>query len=106
MLFLISSFGMAGRRLRERLIDGLDYVDYLRTLPWGALTRQWPAAYTVWQEDTDAAGGYRLIKTQGRMPSNPEVEDIYDIENGVTEERQSGGILDQFGDFVNGMMRL
>ena len=40
------------------------------------------------------------------MPSNPEVEDIYDIENGLMDERKSGGLLDQFGDFVNGMMRL
>jgi len=93
-------------RLRERLIDPLQGTYYLRTLPWGALTRQWPAQYSVWQEDADCEGGYRLIKTLDRLPSNPEVEDIYDIENGLVEERQSGGVLDQFGDFVNGMMRL
>lgn len=123
------------------MIDPLVGTYYLRTLPWGALTRQWPAQYSVWQEDADAEGGYRLIKTMDRckcamhacirhgcmiffivhfalilaviktlstaVPSNPEVEDIkYDIENGVMEERKSGGVLDQFGDFVNGMMRL
>lgn len=102
----VTGFGMAGRRLRERLIDGLTGIYYLRTLPWGALTRQWPAAYTVWQEDADSEAGYKLIKTMDRLPSNPEVEDIYDVANGNMAERQSGGILDQFGDFVNGMMRL
>jgi hypothetical protein len=102
----VTGFGMAGRRLRERLIDPLQNTYYLRTLPWGALTRLWPQAYSVWQEDTDAEGGYRLIKTLGRLPSNPEVEDIYDIENGNMEARQSGGPLDQLADFVNGMMRL
>lgn len=97
---------MSGRLLRERLIDPLQHTYYLRTLPWGALTRQYPAAYSVWQEDEGAAGGYRLIKNLDRLPSNPEVEDIYDIENGAMQEKQTGGLLDQFGDFVNGMMRL
>lgn len=128
----VTGFGMAGRMLRERLIDTLQYTYYvshnlcygcfqksnhsrhsvvvselqLRTLSWGALTRLWPYAYSVWQEDADAEGGYRLIKMLDFLPSNPEVEDIYDIANGDKEERQSGGFLDQFGDFVQGMMRL
>jgi Domain of unknown function (DUF1995) len=102
----VTGFGMAGRRLRERLIDPLQQTYYLRTLQWGALTRLWPQAYSVWQEDANEEGGYRLIKTLDRLPSNPEVEDIYDIANGDKQERKSGGVLDQLGDFVNGMMRL
>lgn len=102
----VTGFGLAGRMLRERLIDTLQYTYYLRTLQWGALTRLWPYAYSVWQEDADADGGYRLIKMLDFLPSNPEVEEYYDIENGTKEERKSGGMLDQFGDFVNGMMRL
>jgi Domain of unknown function (DUF1995) len=102
----VTGFGMAGRRLRERLLDTLVGTYYLRTLPWGALTRQWPGAYTVWQEDTNAVGGYKLITSLDRLPSNPEVEDIYDVANGNLAARQSGGFLDQLGDFVNGMMRL
>jgi hypothetical protein len=66
----------------------------------------WPFAYSVWQEDADAEGGYRLIKMLDTLPSNPEVEDIYDIANGDKEERQSGGFLDELGDFVNSMMKL
>lgn len=102
----VTGFGMAGRMLRERLLDGLTNVYYLRTLQWGALTRVWPRPFSVWEEDADAEGGYKLIWTGGRLPSNPEVEDIYDIQNGDKKERKSGGILDQFGDFVQGMMRL
>ena len=102
----VTGFGMAGRLLRERLIEPLEYTYYLRTLQWGALTRIYPLAFSVWQEDADASGGYRLIKTLDRLPSNPEVEDIYDIENGLMNERQSGGMLDQLGDFMQGMMRL
>ena len=102
----VTGFGLAGRRLRERLLDQLPTTYYLRTLAWGALTRQWPREFSVWQEDENATGGYRLIKTMDRLPSNPEVEDIYDLENGITQAREGGGLLDQFGDFVNGMMRL
>ena len=102
----VTGFGMAGRMLRERLIDPLQTTYYLRTLAWGALTRQYPETFSVWQEDEGADGGYRLIKTTDRLPSNPEVEDIYDIENGAKSERSSGGFLDQLGDFVQGMTRL
>lgn len=103
----VTGFGMAGRMLRERLIDPLVPVYYLRTLQWGALTRVWPCAFTVWQEDENVDGGYRMIKALDQLPSNPEVEDIYDIENGNMKANEEGfGLLNALGDFVNGMMRL
>lgn len=103
----VTGFGMAGRLLRERLIDNLTYTYYLRTLQWGALTRRWPQAFSVWQEDADADGGYRLISSLDRLPSNPEVEDIYDIENGEKDAPKEGfGLLNAIGDFANGMMKL
>ena len=103
----VTGFGMAGRMLRERLIDGLIPAYYLRTLQWGALTRVWPQLFTVWQEDEDAEGGYRMIKALDQLPSNPEVEDIYDIENGAMSAPQEGfGLLNALGDFVNGMTKL
>jgi hypothetical protein len=103
----VTGFGMAGRMLRERLLDGLVGTYYLRTLAWGALTRSWPNAYTIWQEDENADGGYKLIRTLGYLPSNPEVEDIYDAENGGRNGDGSGGSpLDQLGEFMQGMMRL
>lgn len=103
----VTGFGMAGRRLRERLIDGLVPAYYLRTLQWGALTRVWPQLFTVWQEDENESSGYRLIKAMDRLPSNPEVEDIYDIENGDMAAPSEGfGLLNALGDFVNGMTRL
>lgn len=105
----VTGFGMAGRMLRERLIDNLVNVYYLRTLPWGALTRLYPNQFTVWQEDTNEDTGYRMIKSLDRLPSNPEVEDIYDFENGIATDpsQQKGfGLLDALGDFVQGMTRL
>lgn len=105
----VTGFGMAGRMLRERLIDPLTPAYYLRTLSWGALTRVWPSQFTVWQEDGNAEGGYRMIKSMDRLPSNPEVEDIYDYENGLSNDPEASkgfGLLNAIGDFVNGMTRL
>lgn len=105
----ITGFGMAGRMLRERLIDPLMPTYYLRTLSWGALTRVWPRQFTVWQEDTEREGGYRMIKSMDRLPSNPEVEDIYDYENGIASDPEASkgfGLLNAIADFANGMMRL
>jgi hypothetical protein len=103
----VTGFGMAGRLLRERLIDKLTCAYYLRTLQWGALTRKFPQSFSVWQEDEDASGGYRLIRTLDQLPSNPQVEDIYDAENGIGGAPQGGlGFLNSLGDFVNGMMKL
>ncbi|KAL7431273.1 hypothetical protein ACHAXH_005121 [Discostella pseudostelligera] len=103
----VTGFGMAGRRLRERLIDGLIPAYYLRTLVWGALTRCYPNLFTVWMEDENADGGYRMIQAMDRLPSNPEVEDIYDIATGNMNAPKEGmGFLNALGDFVNGMTRL
>ncbi len=106
----VTGFGYAGRRLRERLLDTLVGLYYLRTLPNGALTRQYPSSYTIWQEDSQADGGYICIANCGnRLPSNPEVIDIFDNHangNSDKDSKSGGGFLDQLGDFVNGMMRL
>jgi hypothetical protein len=105
----VTGFGMAGRMLRERLIDPLVPVYYLRTLPWGALTRLYPSQFTVWQEDENAEEGYRMIKSMNSLPSNPDVEDIYDYENGNASDPENSkgpGFLNAIGDFVNGMMSL
>ena len=103
----VTGFGMAGRMLRERLIDRIQNAYYLRTLQWGALTRAWPRDFTVWQDDESAEGGYRMIKQLERLPSNPEVEDIYDIENGIQQDPGKGpGFLNALGEFVQGMTRL
>ena len=103
----VTGFGMAGRLLRERLIDRLVCTYYLRTLAWGALTRKWPQKYSVWQEDEAADGGYRLLQALDSLPSNPDVEDIYDLANSGNANGEGGGnVLSQLGDFMQGMMRL
>jgi hypothetical protein len=73
------------------------------------LTRLYPSQFTVWQEDENAEEGYRMIKSMNSLPSNPDVEDIYDYENGNASDPENSkgpGFLNAIGDFVNGMMSL
>ena len=105
----MTGIGMAGRMLRERLIDPLVPIYYLRTLPWGALTRLYPSEFTVWQEDENIEDGCKMIKSMNRLPSISEVEDNYDYENGNGSDPENAngpGFLNALGDFVNGMMSL
>mmetsp|Transcript_34131 Transcript_34131/g.78790 ORF Transcript_34131/g.78790 Transcript_34131/m.78790 type:complete len:120 (-) Transcript_34131:452-811(-) len=69
--------------------------------------RSWPKDFSVWQEDEISDGGYRLIKALNTLPTNPEVEDIYDIENGLQDAPKDGfGLLNAIGDFAQGLMRM
>jgi hypothetical protein len=43
-----TGLGLAARRLRERLLNGLEPVYYLRTTPWGLVLRTYPEPWTVW----------------------------------------------------------
>jgi len=101
----VTGFGMAGRLLRERLIEPLTTTYYLRTLQWGALTRVYPFGFTVYQEDEGCDDGYKCISVLDRLPSNPEVEDIYDDVN-AQGGGEGGGFLSGLGSFIEGMTRL
>jgi len=108
----VTGYGLAGRLLRERLIDPLTRAYYLRSLSWGAMTRIYPNDFTIWQEDENEDSGYRCIKALKQYPSNPQVEDIYDMANSennndsINSGNIGGGILDMIGDFVDGMTKL
>jgi len=43
-----TGLGLAARRLRDRLLNGLEPVYYLRTAPWGLVLRVYPDAWSVW----------------------------------------------------------
>ncbi|CAM9885841.1 unnamed protein product, partial [Phaeothamnion confervicola] len=81
-------------------------VYYLRTLPWGAVTRFHGRRYSIWQEDAAAAGGFRCIRSTEERPSGPDLEDIYDIENGLATEQSTPKFLDGIADFVRDFGRL
>lgn len=105
----LTGFGLSGRKLRERLLNDIFPVYYLKTLQWGAVTKVYPAPYSIWQEDNDADGGYRFLKSTLRPPSFDELTDIYFEFNPAEDTQDSGlfgGFFKEFGKFASAFSKL
>jgi hypothetical protein len=106
-------YGTRARNLRNELINSFTTVYKLKTMPAGAVVREWPRGFSVWAEDEAQDDGYTLLDTFTRDPSREAVNDLYDAyEQGVTVEDIRGdnnpviqgvqGVL----DFFQGLSRL
>jgi hypothetical protein len=53
----------------------------LKTMATGAVVREWPMGYSVWNEDDTApdGSGYRLLETYKNDPARELVNDLYDV---------------------------
>jgi len=102
----ITGYGMAGRLIRERLLDTFTTIYYLRTLELGALTKQYSKSFSLWREDEKAEGGYRLVNTMELEPSMESIEELFEVESGVSKKKETPGFLNAIADFVTGMQRL
>lgn len=100
----VVGFGMAGRRIRDEVENKFERAYYLKTLSWGALTRRWPAGFSIWLEDEKEEEGYRLLKTVGRFPSMDEMEDIRMA--GDNEGGENRGMLSELARFIDGFRRI
>ncbi|CAM9632036.1 unnamed protein product [Ascophyllum nodosum] len=101
-----TGYGLAGRRIRDEIISAFHTTYYLRTLPWGAVTREHGKWYSVWQDDADDPTGYRLLKAVPERPVGDELDEIYDVANGLEEENSSPDFLDSVAKFVRDFKRL
>ncbi len=100
----VVGFGMAGRRIRDEVENKFERAYYLKTLSWGALTRRWPAGFSIWLEDEAQEEGYRLLKTVGRFPSLDEMEDIRDAAD--MEGGENRGVLSDLARFIDSFRRM
>lgn len=69
-------FGVRARNLRKEVIDTFVTAYKLKTLAEGAIVREWPRGYSIWNEDAEEEIGYRHL---GSFISNPPRELMYDI---------------------------
>lgn len=53
----------------------------LKTMATGALVREWPMGFSVWNEDASApdGSGYRLLETYKNDPSRELMNELYDV---------------------------
>lgn len=51
----------------------------------GALVREWPLGFSVWNEDTTApdGSGYRLLQTYKNDPTREMMNDLYDVRTSI-----------------------
>eukprot|EP00752_Nemacystus_decipiens_P010374 g9244.t1 len=101
-----TGYGLAGRRIRDEIISRFRTTYYLRTLPWGAVTKEHGKRYTVWQDDADDPSGYRLLKAVSERPVGEALDDIYNIANGLADEDSTPEFLDSVAKFVRDFGRL
>ncbi len=62
------------RNIRKTILDNFVTVYKLRTIPAGAVVRAWPLPFTVWKEDKDADGGYKVARTFESDPTADQIE--------------------------------
>ncbi|CAM9713639.1 unnamed protein product [Laminaria digitata] len=101
-----TGYGLAGRRIRDEIISKFQTSYYLRTLPWGAVTKEHGKRYTVWQDDANDPSGYRLLKAVSERPLGEALDDIYNIANGLDEEESTPEFLNSVAKFVRDFGRM
>jgi hypothetical protein len=78
-------YGVRARNLRTELLNSFTTAYKLKTMPQGAVVREWPAGFSVWAEDEVEEEGYNLLDTFTKDPARETVNDLYDAwEQGVT----------------------
>ncbi|KAJ8900715.1 hypothetical protein NDN08_000016 [Rhodosorus marinus] len=91
----VTGMSLTARELRERVLKPFETIFYLKTLPWGAVYRCYPSKWTVWKEDAEAEGGFRLLDTLSTKPGYEELEEMYD--NSEPKAKSAGeGIAGMF----------
>ena len=79
---LYSSFlSLGARNLRKDVLGTFSTSYKLKTMATGALVREWPKGYSVWNEDASApdGSGYRLLQTYKNDPTREIMNELYDV---------------------------
>lgn len=77
--------------------SGKSYADRSPPSPWNREHGKW---YTVWQDDPEDPSGYRFLKTVATRPSGEDLNDIYNIANGLQDEDDAPEFLGSMAKFI------
>jgi Domain of unknown function (DUF1995) len=70
---------LGARNLRKDLLATFVTSYQLKTMKTGAVVREWPAGYSVWNEDASVPEGYTLLETYAKEPPRELVDALYDV---------------------------
>ena len=105
-------FGVRARLMRNTLLAQFVTVYKLNTMKEGALVREWPKGYAVWNEDAKQPDGYTLLQCYSREPSRELMYELFDAANPVdlkSKAKEFSDVAAVFGEikgFFKGMSRL
>lgn len=106
-------FGVRARNIRNDILNTFVTTYKLKTLSNGAVVREWPAGYTVWNEDPASPDGYTVLQSfGGKEPTREEINDLFDeVENAGQPKPEPASNVVQSGvneivGFFKGMSRL
>ena len=104
-------YGVRARNLRKDVINQFTLAYKLKTMKFGAIVREWPSGFSLWNDDSNEPEGYRLLQTYLNEPPSETVLDIYDEANpDPNEKKQEPNIAEKafkevFG-FFQGLQKL
>lgn len=78
-------FGVRARNIRKNILNIFEITYKLRTMPTGAIVREWPAGFSVWNEDPTSDAGYTHLQSYARDPPRELVDDLFESANKVEE---------------------
>eukprot|EP00596_Hydrurales_sp_CCMP1899_P002398 CAMPEP_0119038826 /NCGR_PEP_ID=MMETSP1177-20130426/7980_1 /TAXON_ID=2985 /ORGANISM="Ochromonas sp, Strain CCMP1899" /LENGTH=274 /DNA_ID=CAMNT_0007001905 /DNA_START=357 /DNA_END=1181 /DNA_ORIENTATION=- len=107
-------FGVRARNLRKDVLGTCTTSYKLKTMQTGALVREWPNGFSVWNENPEApdGSGYKLLQTFQNDPTREMMNDLYDAANeegGMAEPQPPNPVLKaivDMRDFFDGMSKL
>jgi len=82
-------FGVRARNIRKILLGSFEMTYKLKTLASGALVREWPKGYSIWNEDAMAPEGYKHLQTYAIDPPTDTIQELYDAANSAGDEGKS-----------------
>lgn len=112
LISMDQGFGVRARNLRKDLLNTFVTTYKLKTLPKGAVVREWPRGYSVWNEDAQAedGSGYVHLDSFTRDPTGEMLDDLFDAANGdpdVDNEPSSAEMIaKEVTGFFQGLSRL
>jgi len=105
-------FGVRARNIRKNLLNQFVTTYKLKTMKDGAVVREWPKGFAVWNEDESAPGGYTLLQCYSTEPTREIINDLFDAANPDEDAANAKGpspasaVFNEISGFFKGMSRL
>lgn len=114
LISMDQGFGVRARNLRKQLLSTFVTTYKLKTLAQGAVVREWPQGFSVWNECPEAEDGtgYTLLDSFTRDPTREMLDDMFDEANPVdpnapaSEPSSAELIINEVSGFFKGLSRL